>query len=207
MSSLTISHYRHEYPNKSDHELAEIIANKYQDIVAIVRYKNSPDSKIFTNFGTCESSTQIQEYLSSPYCHDAELILNRIASVHNPKGDALEMTETDILLNFCDNCMEEMADKNSLTLNTGNNFYVCPYCRIFYCERCLPMLPLSKGSHGVALCSTCGEELIRALPGAFFKKQSSLQDTQHLQTPIDNRSSTSPLTSLFQHIKTFFKNL
>jgi ankyrin repeat protein len=71
MSSLTISRIRNH--GESDEETARIHAKTY-GIYAIVRYKNTPDISKFTDFGTCENEIEINNYLTSPHCHSAELI-------------------------------------------------------------------------------------------------------------------------------------
>ena len=94
MSSVGID--RDEYPGKSDAEIAEVIAKKYGYIV-VVRYKNSAGAFEFTNFGTCQMEEEIHGYLSSPYCHDAEII-------YDGRTTALSITEELILKGHCELC-------------------------------------------------------------------------------------------------------
>ncbi len=199
MSSLTISTLRSQYPGKSDKVIAQELLNKYSTMVAIVRYKNSKNASEFTNFGTCDSEAEIQGYFSSPYCHQTEMLIDQRSTPSNPTGIAQEITAAEIQEAFCDLCLEHMADEKSLTLNAGNNFYVCAECREFFCENCLKELPLSEGTHGVALCHICEKELIRALPGAYFKNQTpAFSTTPEEEAYKENVSS---------EIKTFFKKV
>jgi hypothetical protein len=168
MGSLTLSFLREHYPGKTDAEIAKILTEEDQTLVAVVRYKNDPEAEDFTNIGTCDSNEAVDGYYTSPYCHATEMLVDRRTAPANPQGDAHMITEDDILYTVCSQCME-FPDERSLTLHAGNDYYVCPYCRDFFCEHCVKTLPLSEGTHGVPLCPLCEAELIRALPGAFFK--------------------------------------
>jgi hypothetical protein len=64
---------REQYPGKSDAEAAKAYAMKNGYIV-IFRYKNSSSAPDFTNIGTCTMEEEIHGYMSSPYCHNAEII-------------------------------------------------------------------------------------------------------------------------------------
>ena len=83
MSSIHID--REGHPGASDAEIAEALASQY-GYVAVVRYKNSPAAQEFTNFGTCQTEDEIRAYLSSPHCHDAELI-------YDGRSTALRVTD------------------------------------------------------------------------------------------------------------------
>ena len=87
---------REAYPGKSDAKIAEAIARKY-GYVAVVRYKNSSTAQAFTNFGTCQTEDEIRGYLSSPHCHDAEV-------VYDGRSTALRVTEELILRGSCRLC-------------------------------------------------------------------------------------------------------
>ena len=73
MGSLGLYNLRQEYPGKSDEEIARLLADKY-GYVAVVRYKNSPDSVDFTNLGCCGTQDKLDGYFSSPYCHHTEIV-------------------------------------------------------------------------------------------------------------------------------------
>lgn len=65
-----------------------------------MRYKNGPGISAFTNFGTCEDAQKIDEYLTSPYCHEAEVIYRSIKppikfSHQTPLIDVIEKLADD----------------------------------------------------------------------------------------------------------------
>lgn len=159
MSSISIN--RDQYPGKSDEEIAEAIAKKYGYIV-IVRYKNSAGSPEFTNFGTCQTEDEIHGYLTSPYCHDVEVI-------YDGRTTALRVTEEIILKGHCELCGKHTSQE-SLQLMAGNDFYICPKCGLMYCDGCYTRLPLTS-SPGYGTCPQCRVEVQRALAG-FYGRQS-----------------------------------
>lgn len=71
MSSLTINKFR-DYGN-SDEEIARVIG-KANGFFAVLRYKNSQGASEFTNFGTCDNELEVNEYLTSSHCHEAEIV-------------------------------------------------------------------------------------------------------------------------------------
>ena len=152
---------REAQPGKSDAEIAAAIATKY-GYIAVVRYKNSPTAGEFTNFGTCQTEDEIRGYLSSPNCHDAEI-------VYDGRSTALRVTEELILKGSCELC-DKRASRASLQLMAGNDFYICPKCGLMCCDGCYVRLPLTS-SPGYGTCPKCRVEVQRALPG-FFGKQS-----------------------------------
>ncbi len=97
MSSLTISHYNDL--GKSDEDKARILAKRY-GLFAVVRYKNDSNASKFTDFGTCENSLEVEKYLNSPHCHEAEVIYRSSnspikLSYHTPIIDAIEKLSDD----------------------------------------------------------------------------------------------------------------
>ena len=119
MSSLSIETLRNECPGKTDNEAAELFAKKY-GCVAIVRYKSSSSDSDYTNIGTCQMEEEIAGYLSSPYCHDVEII-------YDGRSGALNITEDLILSGNCALCSKDTTVE-SLQLMAGNDFYICPKC-------------------------------------------------------------------------------
>jgi len=73
MASSSIEMMREAAPGKTDPEAAEEFAKK-NGYVAVVRYKNNPSAAEYTNIGACSNPGQIQNYLTSPYCHAPEVI-------------------------------------------------------------------------------------------------------------------------------------
>ena len=94
MSSLNIQTMRSEYPGKSDADAAKAFAQKH-GYIAIIRYKNSSSALDFTDIGTCQMEEEIQGYLRSPYCHDAEVI-------YDGRSTALHITEDLIIRGHCE---------------------------------------------------------------------------------------------------------
>lgn len=161
MSSLDIQTIREEYPGKGDVEAAKDFAQKH-GYIAIVRYKNSTSASDFTDIGTCRMEDEIREYLSSPYCHDAEVI-------YDGRTKALRITEDIILRGHCEIC-EKPATRESLQLMAGNDFYICPKCGLMFCDGCYVRLPLTS-SPGYGMCPKCQVQVQRAIPG-FYGNQS-----------------------------------
>jgi hypothetical protein len=159
MGSLSID--REANPGKSDAEIAKAIATKY-GYIAVVRYKNSSTAHEFTNFGTCQTEDEIRGYLSSPYCHAAEV-------VYDGRSTALRVTEELILKGQCELCGKRTTQE-SLQLMAGNDFYICPKCGLMCCDGCYISLPLTS-SPGYGTCPQCRVEVQRAIPG-FYGKQS-----------------------------------
>ena len=165
MGSIRID--REGYPGKSDAEIAEIVA-KQNGFIVIVRYKNSADAPEFTDFGTCQMEEEIQGYLSSPNCHEVEII-------YDGRATALQITEDLILEGCCELCGKETNQK-SLQLMAGNDFYICPECGLMFCDECYVRLPLTS-SPGYGTCPECRVEVQRALPG-FYGNQSGAPDDE-----------------------------
>ena len=170
MGSVSID--RGEHRGKPDAEIAEGIARKH-GYVAVVRYKNSADASEFTNFGTCQTEEEIRGYLSSPHCHDAEII-------YDGRATALRVTEDLILKGRCELCGKR-ASRASLQLMAGNDFYICPKCGLLCCDSCYVRLPLAS-SPGYGTCPKCRVEVQRALPG-FYGKQSGSPLSYRPDTP------------------------
>lgn len=116
MGSLGLYNLRKEYPGKSDEEIARLLADKY-GYVAVVRYKNSPDSSDFTNLGCCGTQDKLDGYFSSPYCHNTEI-------VYDGRQQSLFITEALVRQAKCDLCQKPTTEA-SLTLLGGDDYYVC----------------------------------------------------------------------------------
>lgn len=154
---------REAHPGKSDTEIAAAIATKY-GFIAVVRYKNSSTAREFTNFGTCQTEDELRGYLSSPYCHHAEV-------VYDGRSTALRVTEQLILKGSCELCGKR-ATRESLQVMAGNDFYICPKCGLMCCDACYVRLPLTS-SPGYGTCPKCRVEVQRALPGFYGKQAGS----------------------------------
>lgn len=161
MGSLNIQTMRDECPGKPDDEAARAFAKK-NGYIAIVRYKNSASAADFTNIGTCKMEDEIRAYLSSPYCHDTEVI-------YDGRATALRITEDLILRGHCELCGKQ-ATRESLQLMAGNDFYICPKCGLMCCDGCYVRLPLTA-SPGYGMCPKCRVQVQRAIPG-FYGDQS-----------------------------------
>lgn len=159
MASLDIDSQRREYPGKSDQDIAEILAQQY-GYIAVVRYKSHGAAK-YTNFGVCTSENEISGYFNSAYCDDVELI-------YDGRANSLAITEALILKGQCDIC-EKKASHNSLTVMSGNDFYICGKCAKMFCDGCYSRLPLTNGHYGYGVCPDCLKEVQRAIPGYYGK--------------------------------------
>lgn len=161
MGSLNIQSIRDEHPGKSDADAAKAYAQKW-GFIAIVRYKNSSSASDFTNIGTCKMEDEIRGYLTSPYCHSAEVI-------YDGRSTALRITDDLILRGRCELCGKR-ATRESLTLMAGNDFYICPKCGLMCCDGCYVRLPLTA-SPGYGMCPKCRVQVQRAIAG-FYGDQS-----------------------------------
>ncbi len=148
---------RDAHPGKSDAEAARAFAAK-GGYIAIVRYRSSGSGSDFTNIGTCRSEAEIKGYLTSPYCHAAEIL-------YDGRNSALRITRDFILKGHCMLCSKP-SDERSLTLHAGNDFYVCPNCGLMFCDGCYVRLPLTA-SPGYGTCPTCRVQVQRAIPGSY----------------------------------------
>lgn len=160
MGSLDIQSARSDYPGKSDQEVARAMAEKW-GYIAVVRYKNSPGSSDFTNFGTCMTEAEIRGYLTSPYCHAAEVIFDG-------RSTLFPMSAAHVLNGRCWTC-ERNATRESLQLGAGNDFYFCPKCGLLFCDRCYSQLPLTS-SPGYGTCIRCRVQVKRTLPSFFVSR-------------------------------------
>jgi hypothetical protein len=157
MGSQDIDAIRSNYPGKSDPEIAKALAEKYGHI-AIVRYKNSASSSDFTNIGTCRSEAEIRGYLTSPYCHAAEIIYDARAAL-------FPLNAAHVLKGHCEACRKSTT-RESLRLGAGNDFYSCPKCGLLFCDGCYGRLPLTS-SPGYGMCPKCKVQVKRTLPSFF----------------------------------------
>ena len=73
MASWNIQAMRSEFPGKPDAEAARDFARRHAAI-AVVRYKSSKGASDFTDIGLCKEEREVDGYLDSPYCYDAELL-------------------------------------------------------------------------------------------------------------------------------------
>jgi uncharacterized Zn-finger protein len=156
MASVRISIIRAKFPGKTDAELAAAYAAEAGYHV-IVRYR-SGNSREYDNFGCCMSDEELEGYLRSPYCHDAEIVYDR-------RFKAIRITPDLILGGKCVRCARA-ANSKSLVLFGGNDFYICPQCGAMFCDGCIVYLPLT-GSAGYAKCPYCDVVLKRAIPGTY----------------------------------------
>jgi hypothetical protein len=72
VSSITIETLPSEYPGRSDAEAAQAYAQGHA-FLAMVGYRNSGSTEL-SNVGCCRTGLQLLDYLSSPFCLDAEVI-------------------------------------------------------------------------------------------------------------------------------------
>jgi uncharacterized Zn-finger protein len=101
---------------------------------------------------------EVTGYLSSPYCHDAEII-------YDGRAKAIRITPELILRGKCERCAKATT-RESLVLMGGNDFYICPQCGKMFCSDCIVYLPLT-GSPGYAKCPYCDVVLKRTIPGTY----------------------------------------
>ena len=130
MGSLGINWLRKSYPGKTDTEIAAAVAAEGGYHV-IVRYKSAYSSAggDYTNFGCCMTDEEVTGYLSSPYCHDAEII-------YDGRAKAIRITPELILMGKCERCAKATT-RESLVLMGGNDFYICPQCGKMFCSDCI----------------------------------------------------------------------
>lgn len=159
MGSQDISVIRKDYPGKSDQEIASTLAEKYS-YIAVVRYKNSRSLTDFSNIGTCSTEADILGYLTSPYCHDAELL-------YDARSALFPINSAYVLDGHCATCFK-VTTRESLQLAAGNDFYFCPKCGLLFCDRCYVQLPLTS-SPGYGMCPTCKVQVKRTLPSFLLK--------------------------------------
>jgi len=157
MGSCDLEPIRKDYPGKTDQEIASTLAQKY-GYIAVVRYKNSRGMTDFSNIGTCSTEADIRGYLTSPYCHDAELI-------YDARSTLFPLNAAHVLDGHCATCFK-VTTRESLELSAGNDFYFCPKCGLLFCERCYVQLPLTS-SPGYGMCPKCKVQVKRTLP-CFF---------------------------------------
>lgn len=71
MSTSKLDYLRSEYPKRDDEYIAEEWGIRH-NLVAIVRYKTDPNES-YDCFGCCLHEDQIEQYLESHHCFDAQL--------------------------------------------------------------------------------------------------------------------------------------
>lgn len=81
MGSIEIDYIREVFPAKTEEESAASYARE-SGYVAIVRYKTSADGK-YNMFGACAAYAELDSYLTSPNCHDCEIVYD---AKNDPKG-------------------------------------------------------------------------------------------------------------------------
>lgn len=157
MTSVNLYNKRKEYPDKSDEEIAQLLAQEY-GYVAIVRYKSDPSGD-YNNFGCCSSVEKLEGYKNSPYCHDTEII-------YDIRKQSLLVTEDLIRNAQCDMCKRSTTEA-SLTLMAGDDYYACS-CGLFFCDDCYMQLPLTNPAGGYGMCPQCRKEVKRAVVGTYI---------------------------------------
>jgi len=157
MGSRAIDELRSERAGASDRDAARALAEKY-GYMAIVRYKNSSSASDFTNIGTCTTESEIRGYLTSPYCHAAEIIYDRRVSM-------FKFGVANVLNGACERCGKK-STRETLQMGAGNDFYFCPQCGLMSCDACYPYLPLTT-SPGYGKCPKCDTPVKRAIPSNF----------------------------------------
>ena len=129
--------------------------------VVVVKYKTGTKSESF-KLGGCYSEAKIQEYFNSPHCHDPKI-------VYDARSESIFVTEKDILQGQCNLCSNKPTE-TSFDIGLGNEFYFCPNCGKYFCTGCYNNeLPLTEGSTGYGMCTTCDYEVQRAIPGDYGK--------------------------------------
>ncbi len=157
MASIHIAIMREKYPGKTDIEAAKDFAREF-GYIAVIRYKSTPSAPDYTNVGVCKLDQEISGYLTSPYCHAAEIIFDG-------RSATFQITEDLILKSVCALCGRKTSQA-SLTLNGGNNFTFCPKCGKMFCDGCYMRLPLNR-TPGYGTCPDCRVEVKRAIPGIY----------------------------------------
>ena len=159
MSSCQIKYHRETFPNCSEEEVAKQMALKYGH-VAVIRYKNNPDGD-YTDFGCCLNDEEVQGYLRSRHCHDAEII-------YDARSISVLITKQSILTCKCDICGVSPG-QDALELGPSN-FSFCPQCDLRVCPMCYQSrLPLTGGSSGFGMCPKCRIAVQRAIIGNYGK--------------------------------------
>ncbi len=142
MSSSNIEIMRNAYPEKNDTEAATLYAEKY-GYIAIVAYKALIDSKDFTTIGCCNS--EIENYLNN--CDEASIL-------YDGRSEYVIIHSDDLKKATCSLCKRQ------------NDLSFCPNCGKYFCMFCYQNeIPLTEGSSGFGMCTTCEVEVQKALPG------------------------------------------
>ena len=180
MSSVSIENLKSEFPGKSESQAAAEYAQKW-GFVAIVKYKNSANGD-YTDIGCCSSENHVNEYLESPSCHEPELIYDGRKKTMLIKNDS-------ILSSKCSLC-NNAPDSNSLVLGSGSEFFFCPNCGKFFCPDCYANeLPLTDGASGFGMCTTCNNEVQKAVAGSYGKipyKSQAISNKPKSRDPISD---------------------
>jgi hypothetical protein len=119
MPSLLIKIMRENYPGESDAESARAYAQEH-GYIAIVRYKSNgaPD---FTHVGVCRTESEIRNYLTSPYCCDAEVIYDGRPTAQSNQRSDVAGTQYDLIVVICEIAP---ADKNAFLVSLLDHFHV-----------------------------------------------------------------------------------
>jgi hypothetical protein len=181
MASRNIKSIRDSHPGKADTEAAKAFAEE-SGYLAIVRYKNSKTSSDFTDIGACNTEAEIRGYLSSPYCHNAEIIYDRRSSV-------FQLNAEHILKGTCEKCGARATDE-TLQIGAGNDFYFCPKCGLLFCDSCYARLPVTS-SPGYGTCPKCEVQVKRAIPSFFVTASASLSPSSR---SLQSTHTTQPQT-------------
>ena len=160
MSSASIANLNREFSNKTESQAAAEYGQKW-GYVAIVKYKNSVNGG-YTDIGCCLNDDQVNGYLTSPHCHEPELI-------YDGRDRRLLINKDTILSSKCSLC-NDTPNSDSLVLGSGSEYSFCPNCAKFFCPDCYAnQMPLTNGTSGFGMCTTCDNEVQKAVPGDYGK--------------------------------------
>ena len=201
MSSQNIESIRSDYPGKSDTEATKAFAEEY-GYIAIVRYKNSTTASDFTNIGTCKTEAEIRGYLTSPYCHAAEVI-------YDGRSTLFPLNADHVLKGHCEMC-GKYSTSDTLQMGMGNDFYFCPKCGLLFCDSCYIRLPLTS-SPGYGMCPKCKVQVKRAIPSFFVAVHASggqlIESSRPTPVPVRTPEVPSPTLANAQTVEASCPNV
>jgi ankyrin repeat protein len=109
MPSMSISQVRSKYPDKTDAELAAIVAAK-DGYIVVVRYKAAPTGS-YTDFGCCRNTEELIRYLNSPHCYAPEVAFDRRTDMGEKMSNAVFYGHIDTVRDL----LNQGANPNTLT--------------------------------------------------------------------------------------------